>query len=224
MGYIPDSFDGFYNWEKQFMKGVQALIDSGVVFPAQMTTEYNALKALRNVYDPVHVKAADTSSRTPAQTQKRISLRPPFRKALGAFAQMWFVDNQAIDDDTLRGLGLTVKDTEPTAPAEITEQVFFSQQLLGGGVVWFRCRAKDDTRKVSKLRRNVDIEIRIKTGGDTSSNPADYPVTVISSKASFRHEFGLAKVGNKVHIIMRWRSRTGKKFGPWSSPATITIG
>ena len=97
--YIPDTFDGFFNWEKQFMTGVQALITSGVTFPAQMISEFNALKALRNVYDPVHVKAADTSSRTPAETQKRITLRPPFRKALGEFAQMWFVDNKAIDDE-----------------------------------------------------------------------------------------------------------------------------
>ena len=113
-GYIPGDFDGFYNWEKQFMSGVQGLITSGVAFPPQMISEFNALKALRNAYDPVHVKAANKSSRTPAETQKRVKLRPPFRKALGAFAQMWFVDNQAIDDDTRRDLGLTVKDTEPT--------------------------------------------------------------------------------------------------------------
>ena len=222
--YIPGSFDGFYNWEKQFMTGVQELIDSGVVFPAQFTTEYNALKALRNVYDPVHVKAADKSSRTPAETQKRITLRPPFKKALGEFAQMWFVDNKAIDDDTLRDLGLTVKDEEPTGAAAITEQVFFSREQLGGGVVWFRCRAKEDTKKVSKLRKNVDIEMRIKIGGTVSSNPADYTTTVISSKASFRHEFGLENAGSTVHLLMRWHSRTGKQVGPWSAPASFKLG
>ncbi len=222
--YIPGDFNGFYNWEKQFMTGVQALITSGVVFPAQFTAEFNALKALRNVYDPVHVKAADKSSRTPAETQKRITLRPPFKKALGAFAQMWFVDNKAISDDTRRDLGLTVKDTEPTGPADITEQVFYSRQQLGGGVVWFRCRAKDDTKKVSKLRKNVDIEMRIKIGGTASSNPADYTSTVISTRASFRHDFGVENAGSAVHIMMRWRSRTGNKFGPWSAPASFKLG
>jgi len=222
--YIPGDFDGFYNWEKQFMSGVQGLIDSGVVFPPQMISEFNALKALRNVYDPVHVKAADKSSRTPAETQKRITLRPPFRKALGEFAQMWFVDNKAIDDDTRRDLGLTVKDTEPTDAADITAQVFYSRQQMGGGVVWFRCRAKDDSKKVSKLRRNVDIEMRIKIGGEASSNPADYGTTHIAGRASFRYDFGVENAGSAVHIMMRWRSRTGNKFGPWNAPASFKLG
>ena len=222
--YIPGSFDGFFNWEKQFMTGVQGLIDSGVVFAPQMLTEFNALKALRNVYDPVHVKAADKSSRTPAETQKRVSLRPAFRKALGEFAQMWFVDNKAIDDDTRRDLGLTVKDTEPTAAAEIIEQVFFSRQQVGGGVVWLRCRAKEDSKKVSKLRRDVDIEMRIKIGGTASSNPADYTSTILASRASFKHDFGLVNAGSSVHLLMRWRSRNGKQFGPWSGPTSFKLG
>ncbi|MBI4723127.1 MAG: hypothetical protein HY769_09085, partial [Candidatus Stahlbacteria bacterium] len=127
-------------------------------------------------------------------------------------------------DGDREGLGLKVRDTEPTSRAAITVAPCVMLKSGAGATIQVRCRGAEDSTKASRHENADAIELRYKIGDAAPVSPANCTDTVIFTRAIHTLKLDIADAGKRFYGFLRWKNTTDDaKSGPWSTRHQATI-
>jgi hypothetical protein len=216
-GYIPRRDNEF----DEFQKNLMARLKADTAKFALSTASNTELTALQTEWESrlaAHNEAqiaAETASvaKDTARTNYEAAIRRQVRQTQSA---------PTVTDADRADLGLTIRDTQPTAPAAPNRrpvvQVDTSQRLQHELLV------TDELTPNSRSKPDgvSHYEIWVKVGGPPPTDESELRFLGIGTTAAFIAKFKGADGGQTAHYWARWVN-SRKEKGPWSQTVSATI-
>jgi hypothetical protein len=182
---------------------------------AQMEAALTAFSAaLTNQKDAEAAKLAATQTKRDARNTLE-----DLMEADAAFHK----SNPDIKPEELAGMGLPMKDKEPTPVQPPTTrpvlEVDTSERFLHEVEFYDETAAGGSKAKPAGVQ---SCEIRFAIAAAPPADPSGYTYHSDDSRTPCEVEFTAAEVGKTAHYIARWKTRTGET-GPWSQTVSATI-
>ncbi len=216
-GYIPRSDSAFNDFQKNLMSRLKADTAKFALSTASnseltaLQTEWESRLAAHN--EAQSVAASASVSKDTARTNYEAAIRRQVRTTQNA---------PGVTDADRAELGLTIRDTQPTAPAAPNRrpvvQVDTSQRLQHELLV------TDELTPTSRSKPEgvSHYEIWVKVGGPPPTDDSELRFLDTGTTATFIAKFKGADAGQTAHYWARWVN-TRKEKGPWSQTTSATI-
>ncbi|MBI4723455.1 MAG: hypothetical protein HY769_10775 [Candidatus Stahlbacteria bacterium] len=209
--YMPTTDAGFDAFQATFINKVQPKLGAWSIPVA----EFNQLLNFQLDWGVAWAKARDKDTRSRADVQQKKGARKAYVAGLRKFAKSWIMYNDKVTDAEREGLGLKVKDIEPTpmpVPAYAPDITIDTIRHL-----LHKIRLTDPlnphTQEKPKGVREIEV---FRFLGDTApTNISAYEFVGNATKFLYEVRFEMADVGKKVFYVARYVNTRGIP-GPWS--------
>jgi hypothetical protein len=212
--------------DTEFFSFQRILVDKVVANKAAWgipDADVNPLIARRSEFEPVRVKAQNKNTRTSTDVLAHRQMRKTYEKEIRAFVRKY---KEFIPDTGKVGMGLTVRDTEPSPRGLIESIPVVALLPIGGGGIKVICKRETDQNRPSMHRLADAIECRsiLVQGRMAINDPEAAPKSQISKKAKFIIQCGDENAGKHFYGFFRWVNLTNPaNSGPWSKAHTMIV-
>jgi hypothetical protein len=104
----------------------------------------------------------------------------------------------------------------------ISDGIALLVQVKGGGRLHFSCRTGHDINRASLAKMSNCVQVAYSIGEKVDADHMAHHI--ISTRASFIHEFGSANIGKWVYIHVRWyHTKHPQLAGVWSEMTRVMI-
>lgn len=215
--YIPADDAGLVAFAQTFNSYLDNVLPSLGLIAADITPLGSKLAIFSGSYDDNNQKQATARAARAAKDDARVELVTALRslaKRIQAFP--------AVTSADLSQLGLTIKDTTPTAvPAPTSQPVLFvdTSNRLQHSVSF-----KDSLTPLSNAKPDKvhGCEIYSYSGVGVPNPLEDYKFLGVATKSPFKVDYGQDMAGKMVRYIARWANRNGQT-GPLSDDISATV-
>lgn len=239
MGYIPDAYPEFNDWQKQFVKGLLEDPATGdpTVFPpvggadpanwqnweipeADTAVIVNGQATFQPFYDDW----SDESNRTPTMTEDHKREHKIYENLIREYVGENLRKNTNLDTGDLTELGLTVPDTEPTDKPQLEDRPLVGAEMKGGGLLKLQFRIADDSTRPSMHPDAHALELKYQIGGTEPVNAAATNKSDTFTKSRHNIQLDTADAGQFFYGFARWiNTSESSKSGPYSVIIKIII-
>lgn len=216
--FIPQSVQDFNEWQEAMISRIEqnrtlwGLTDENL---APLREQYERWRVFYPAY-------ADKDSRSALIVKEKNERLKHYKMALRAFFAEFIAHNSRLTDLDRDILGLSPRDTTPTAPSKPTTQpvctVDFSIRLQHS--IAFVDSATPTVR--AKPQGVFGCEIWAKVGGEEPASIGELTYIATDTKTPYVMTFDLEDAGKTVYYWLRWITRSGEK-GPWSKPVSAMV-
>lgn len=216
--YLPAADAEFDAWIGNFVAYVAAnLINLGID-----AGDFADVAAANTAWNSAYPANTTAQAAAQAARQTKDDARAAADAAVRALVRR-LQANPEVDDTEREAMGITVRDTVPTAaaiPATRPVVVVDTSQRLRH-VIAFMDEATP-TRK-AKPAGVMGAEIWVKIGDPAPIDPSELSFLAVDTRTPYTTDFGGADGNKTAHYMARWVNTKGDK-GPWSETASATIG
>ena len=230
MGYIPDAFDKFDPFQKQFVTGLLTDPVTGLPVPFPPAggdpakweiweipqADMQELVDGQATYQPFYDEWSDEDKRNDEIVEDHQREHDIYEKLIREFVAQWLRSNDKLDTGDLAGLGLTVPDTEPTAIPAVDFAPDLSFKKVSTGIQIVRIK-NPETPDSNAMPPNQKAEVQSFVG---DAGLADNDVPFAPLQDSGKHLLKVAHLpaqkGKTAYFRARYKTNTGKT-GPWSA-------
>lgn len=239
MGYIPDAYPEFNDWQKQFVKELLTDPVSGdpVSFPPAggeapanweiwEITEADTAVVVNGqaTYQPFYDDWSDESNRTPKMTEDHKREHGIYEKLIRDYVAENLRNNSNLDTGDLRELGLTVPDTEPTDKPQLEDRPLAGAEMKGGALLKLQFRIDTDSTRPSMHPDAHALELKYQIGGTEPVNAAATNKSATFTKSRHSLQLDVANAGKYFYGFARWiNTSESSKSGPYSLIIKIII-
>lgn len=240
MGYIPDPFNEFDPWQKQFVKGLltDPLTGLQAAFPpaggtdpanwdiweipqADMAVVVNG----QATYQPFYDDWSDKDNRNDNIIEDHQREHDIYEKLIRDFVAENLRNNSKLDTGDLSSLGLTVPDTERTAKPQLEDRPLVSSEMKGGALLKLSFKIAEDSSLPSMHPDAHALELKYQIGGDKPENADATNKSVTFTKARHSLQLDTADAGKIFYGFARWiNTSEPSKSGPYSLIIERMIG
>jgi len=216
--YIPPSDAGFDIFQNNFYNGVQPnLVAWGIP-----TANWMTLTNLRIAWNMAWLKAKDKDSRSREDVQAKRDAKRIYQKELRGFIRSWVAFNPKVSDANREGLGLKVKDIEPT-PMPIPDRApDITIDTIRHLVHKLRLTDPDNPHTQAKPKGVREIEVFRFFGDTPPPSVSEYEFVGNATRFLYTVNYKKADMGKRVFYIARYVNTRGIP-GPWSTAVKATV-
>ncbi len=216
--YIPASDAGFDIWQNNFIDGVQPnLMMWGIP-----TTVFTALMSFKVGWNMAWAKAKNKDTRSRADVQAKKDARKAYQSALRKFVMEWVAFNSKVSDADREGLGLKVKDTEPTPMPILDRAPDVTIDTIRHLVHKLRLTDPENPHTQAKPKGIRYIQVFRCFGKDVPTGVEQYHLAGDATRFIYRVNVVEADEGKMVWYIARYVNTRGIP-GPWSNEISATV-
>jgi hypothetical protein len=226
---VPPTFHAFNVYITKTDNFLQA-IDADSALPNWQRLELKAAEAAwwhseRILWrDTLHKKHSDKTTKTIVTTADVKNFRANFKKKSARILdKIAAADAAGTTDEATFNLILKKHRKKPGYhTTSISDSIAMIVEVKGGGRLKFICRTDHDSNRASlaKMANCVELAYSIGEKGD----PDHIAHRIISTHASFIHDFGGANIGKWLYIYVRWyNTKHPALASPWSEMTRVMI-
>ena len=216
--YIPASDAGFDIFQSNFIKGVQPKLSAWGI----PTAVFTALRNLSFTWNLAWLKAKNKDTRSRADVQAKKDARRLYQSALRKFVMEWLAFNSKVTDADREGLGLKVKDIEPT-PMPIPDRApDVTIDTIRHLVHKLRLTDPENPHTQSKPKGVSHIQVLKCFSEDVPTSVKQYRLVGDATRFIYRVNFVEQDEGKMVWYIARYVNTRGIP-GPWSNEISATV-
>jgi len=238
MGYIPDPYNEFDAWQKQFVKELltDPLTGSPVPFPPGPGDPANweiweipeAATAVvvdgQATYQPFYDDWSDEDARNDTIIENHQREHEIFVKLIREYVAEHLRNNSNLDTGNLSALGLTVPDTERTPKPQLEDRPLVGAEMKGGALLKLQFRIAEDSTRPSMHPDAHALELKYQIGGTEPVNADATTESVTFTKARHNLQLDTENAGQYFYGFARWiNTSEASKSGPWSLLIKIII-
>ncbi len=216
--YMPSSDAGFDIFQSNFIGGVQPKLAVWGI----PTADFTALVSLSVAWNTAWAKAKNKDTRNRADVQAKKDAKKAYLSGLRRFVMQWLAFNNKVSNANREGLGLNVKDTEPTpmpipnrAPDVTIEEIRHLVHKL-------RLTDPENPHTQSKPKGVRSIQVFRCFSEDVPTKVEQYRLVGDATRFIYRVNFVEADEGKMVWYIVRYVNTRGLP-GPWSNEISATV-
>lgn len=220
--YISRKDTEFFSFQKQLVDKVVANKVAWSIPDAAV----NPLVARRAEYEPLHRKSQNKNTRSMIDVVAHRQSRKLYEKEIRIFVKAYLMFNPLVPNSNKVGMGLNVRDTEPSPRPAITDIPMVGLTPMGGGAIDVMCRRETDQTRPSMHQMADAIECRyvIVPTRMAINDPEAATKSQISKKAKFWIQAGVENAGKHFYGFFRWVNLTNPaNSGQWSSAHEAVI-
>ncbi len=239
MGFIPDPFNEFDVWQKQFVKGI--LTDPVTGNPAPFPpgpgadpsnwqnweiTEADTAVVVdgQATFQPFYDDWSDESNRTPKIIEDHQREHDIYENLIREYVGENLRNNSNLDTGDLAELGLTVPDTERTAKPQLEDRPLVAAEMKGGALLKMQFEIAEDSTRPSMHPDAHALELKYQIGGTEPVSADDTTQSVTFAKARQQIQLGVENAGQFCYGFARWiNTSDNSKSGPYSVLIKIII-
>ena len=237
MGYIPDPYNEFDPFQKQFVNGL--LINPITGLPAPFPpapgadpakwkiweipeADMQALVDAQATYQPFYDDWSDEDKRNDEIIEDHQREHGIYVEFIREFVGQWLRKNKKLDTGDLAALGLTVPDTEPTTITAVDFAPNLSFHKVSTGIHIVRIK-NPETPDSNAMPPSQKAEVQSFVG-DAGLADNDVPFAPLqdSGKHLLKVEYEPTDKGKTAYYRARYKTATGKT-GPWSAVASELV-
>ena len=228
--WIPNQDAEFFTKQRSYVDRV----DANKAVWGIPDADIQALKDLREEYEPLYKRVCIRQNRTSAQVSAHRACRKRYEKAWRAFHKQWVLNNRRIPISDLLTLVGREPDTKPTPKPKINEVPVVELIPIGGGWIKVTCRRETDEDRPS-MHNDADViecrytflPVHIKPVEGKKfyfPTPEECQYVQNSTRARFIIKCASEGVGQKFYGYFRWvNQRNPANSGQWSDGLTVVI-
>jgi hypothetical protein len=238
--YIPDAYDKFDTWQKQFVDELltDPVSDDVIVFPPPPGAEpanwqnWEIPQADMAVvvdgqatYQPFYDDWSDEDARNQNIVENHVREHGIYETLIRDFVAENLRKNPELDTGDLSALGLTVPDTEPTDKPQLEDRPLVSSKMKGGALLKLTFKIAEDSKRPSMHPDAHGLELKYQIGGDKPANADATNKSVTFTKARHSLKLDTADAGKFFYGFARWiNTSEASKSGPYSLIIERMIG
>ncbi len=239
MGYIPEPFSEFNDWQKQFVKGLLTDPVSGdlVTFPpvgGEAPANWDIWEIPeadtavvvdgQATYQPFYDDWSDEDKRNPTIVENHKREQGIYEKLIREYVNENLRNNSNLDTGDLSGLSLTVPDTERTDKPQLEDRPLVAAEMKGGALLKMQFRIAEDSTRPSMHPDAHALELKYQIGGTEPVNAAATNKSDTFTKSRHSIQLDTADAGQFFYGFARWINTSDKsKSGPYSVIIKIII-
>lgn len=239
MGYIPDAYDKFNTWQKQFVSGLltDPVTGDEADFPPDPAadpanwaiweiTEADTAVVVdgQTTYQPFYDDWSDESNRTPKMTEDHKREHNIYEKLIREYVGENLRNNTNLDTGDLTELGLTVPDTVPTDKPQLEDRPLVGAEMKGGALLKLQFRIDKDSTRPSMHPDAHALELKYQIGGTEPENAEATNKSATFTKSRHNLQLDTADAGQYFYGFARWiNTSQSSKSGPYSLIIKIII-
>ena len=216
--YIPRSDGGFDIFQSNFIKGVQPKLTAWGIPPADFT----ALVSLSVAWNMAWLKAKNKDTRNRADVQAKKDARKAYQSGLRQFVMQWLAFNSKVSNAEREGLGLNVRDTEPTPMPVPDRAPDVTMEEIRHLVHDLRLTDPENPHTQSKPKGVRCAQVFRCFSEDVPTNTKQYRLVGDATRFIYRVNFLESDEGKLVWYIARYVNTRGIP-GPWSNEISATV-
>ncbi len=239
MGYIPEAFNEFDAWQKQFVKGI--LTDPVTGNPAPFPpapgadpanwqnweiTEADTAVVVdgQATYQPFYDEWSDEDARNDTIIENHTREHNIYEKLIREYVGENLRNNSNLDTGDLATLGLTVPDTERTDKPQLEDRPLVAAEMKGGALLKMQFEIAEDSTRPSMHPDAHALELNYQIGGTEPVSAGDTTKSVTFTKARHQIQLGVENAGQFFYGFARWiNTSDNSKSGPYSVIIKIII-
>ena len=239
MGYIPEPYAEFNNWQIQFVKGLltDPVTGDEAVFPPvggadpanwQIWEIPEADTAVvvdgQATYQPFYDEWSDEDARNATISENHKREQAIYEKLIREYVNENLRNNSNLDTGDLSGLGLTVPDTERTDKPQLEDRPLVAAEMKGGALLKMQFEIAEDSTRPSMHPDAHALELKYQIGGTEPVSADDTTESVTFTKARHQIQLGVENAGQFFYGFARWiNTSENSKSGPYSVIIKIII-
>ncbi len=239
MGYIPEPYNEFDAWQKQFVKGLLEDPATGdpTVFPPiggadpanwvnwEITEADTAVVVDgQATYQPFYDEWSDEDARNATISENHKREQAIYEKLIREYVGENLRKNSNLDTGDLTELGLTVPDTERTAKPQLEDRPLVAAEMKGGALLKMQFEIAEDSTRPSMHPDAHALELKYQIGGTEPASANDTTESVTFTKARHQIQLGVENAGQFFYGFARWiNTSDNSKSGPYSVIIKIII-
>jgi len=239
MGYIPDPYNEFDPWQKQFVTGLltDPVTGDEVAFPPDPAendanwenweiTEADTAVVVNGqaTYQPFYDDWSDEDARNDTIIENHQREHKIYVGLIRDYVNENLRNNSNLDTGNLSDLGLTVPDTERTAKPQLEDRPLVAAKMKGGALLKLQFEIAEDSTRPSMHPDAHGLELKYQIGGTEPASADDTTKSVTFTKSRHSIQLGVENAGQYFYGFARWiNTSENSKSGPYSVIIKIII-
>ena len=216
--YIPRSDGGFDIFQSNFISGVNPNLAAWGI----PTADFSRLVSYQTIWRVTWLKAKNKDTRSRADVQAKKDARKEYQPRLRKFVKQWIAFNGKVTDADREGLGLKVKDTEPTPMPVPDRAPDVTIDTIRHLVHKLRLTDPENPHTQAKPKGVSHIQVLRCFSEDVPTSVKQYRLVGDATRFIYRVNFVEADEGKMVWYIVRYVNTRGLP-GPWSNEISATV-
>ncbi|MGE3109676.1 MAG: hypothetical protein AB7G11_08330 [Phycisphaerales bacterium] len=215
--YIPSRDSELDLWVLNF----STLITAAPVTYGLVAADATAISNAYTAWHAAFLAASNPSTRTRATVMAKNEQKATILAVVRGYAAT-IRANRAVSDELKIGLGLHVRDTQPTPIPPPSTYPMLTVNGMGQGLQRLRAADQNSPARRGRPMGTAGLLLFRAVGTDPVTNPTDAAFLSFVTKAEFQSQFTSVDNGKTATYFARWTNSKGE-VGPWSPPVSMPI-